>query len=286
MKKLEKMRFKEAIRLTTGTPFQIFICELYEKIHGVDNFIRLRTTKDDGADGIITKTLKVMACYGPNSYDKKDFEKKVKDDYQKFKTNWKKQYPEWLFIFNQELSPDAIRTFQKKKDSEILGVDQILLLVGDLNCFQRKNLGVGIGIDKELLDISIIQDLIEKLAENFKDEKIEYTKPNYIQDKIQKNFSPQEVLDANFDYQEALQIFPLIKNVLSESTDYAYLANFKAVIRSDFDSTTGTFKLRINQLIDRYKAKYGGDDCAYYVKALIFYCFEQCFIGKKVDGEK
>lgn len=287
---------KTQICALTSFDFQNFVIELYQAKYGNADFTPTRRIKDKGADGIILSERCVVACYGPNKYDKKNFEKKINDDFKSYNLNFEEQYPNWQFITNQfENSTDVISLVDKLKPNSVtIGVSQIVAMIAEFPSHKRRKISKYLRIPNEYIAQDYISEILDDLLNEITSENniLSYKeKPLYISTKIELNFvTTDEITNAQEEYDSYFDegIFNEIQNLLNGFEDRE-IEKIKVRIKNDYDLFLGTYRERINLLTEKYLDKYShenDDDYRYYIRAILFYVFEQCFIGIKTEQEK
>lgn len=284
--------FRLQIQSLNKFDFQNFITKLFMFRYGAENYIPPRDIKDKGADGIITKKETVVACYGPDKIDKKRYTKKIEDDFKSYSDNWQSKYKNWMFVTNNDIPEWAIKKINLlKKDSSPVGLKNLLQIVDELSSFQKREIGSYLNIEKELFAQDYLKEIIEDLIKetSFTDENIEYKKQIYFPDKVSLNLKQEDIDSVFQEYDIYFEngIFNEIKSLLfgyeDEDTN-----KLKVRIINDFNNKTGEFKIRLQQLTEKYLDKYSSendDEYLFYIRAVLIYLFEQCLIGIKTKGE-
>ncbi len=284
--------FRLQIQSLNKFDFQNFITKLFMFRYGAENYIPPRDIKDKGADGIITKKETVVACYGPDKIDKKRYTKKIEDDFKSYSDHWQSKYKNWMFVTNNDIPEWAIKKINLlKKDSSPVGLKNLLQIVDELSSFQKREIGSYLNIEKELFAQDYLKEIIEDLIKetSFTDENIEYKKQIYFPDKVSLNLKQEDIDSVFQEYDIYFEngIFNEIKSLLfgyeDEDTN-----KLKVRIINDFNNKTGEFKIRLQQLTEKYLDKYSSendDEYLFYIRAVLIYLFEQCLIGIKTKGE-
>ncbi|HLP46537.1 MAG TPA: hypothetical protein VK469_11340 [Candidatus Kapabacteria bacterium] len=282
--------FELQVKSLKGFNFQDFVSELFLLKFGERDFIPPRKVKDKGCDGIIASERRVVSCYAPEANNSREFLKKVNDDFGSYKINWEKDYPNWMFITNLEVSPDQVKKINElKPDAQFMGIKNILALIEDLHSFKRKKLGRYLRIEDIYFTRDYLQEILEDLLKeaDIDDMRVPYSKPPYIPDKIELNFSKEDVEGALQEYEIACEYFPQISSLLSGYDTEIGRIKFKII--TDYNKTMGYFKERLELQTQRYLEKYASeddDDYLFYIRAILLYIFEQCLIGQKTGVEK
>lgn len=288
-------RFELQIKSLTGFGFQDFIIELFLLKYGEKGFTVLRKQKDKGCDGIINDEKRVIACYGPGKNNQRLFNKKVDDDFNDFRENWQKSYPNWMFIINQEISPTYESKIKSLKgDAPILGIKQILFIVEDLKNHDRRKLAEYLKIESEFISSDYLGDILEDLLKGSETalDNIKYDRTGRVapEEKIAINYDEADIEDAINEYSLLMengtlkQVSDLLFGYEDEEID-----KMKHRILYDYSNlTNGNFKTRLKQLTEYYLSKYSSeqdDDYLYYIRAVLIHLFEQCLIGRKTRQE-
>lgn len=289
-------KFELQIRSLTGFDFQDFVIEVYLHLYGEQGFTVLRKTKDKGCDGLINEEKRVIACFGQKNNNQKAFEKKADDDYLDFTSNWQKQYPNWMFIINQDVTPaQETKIKSLNSDAPLIGVKQILHIIDEkLKKSQRRKVAEYLRIDKEEMASDYIGEILSDLLAEFdSDENIAGYNPKSITEiteKIGLNYTADEIEEAVTEYGNFLEggTFTEVHSLLHSYEDDE-IAKIKGRILYDYsNSGSGSFKERLRIITEKYLAKYSSeedDDYLFYIRGVLVYLFEQCLIGKKTGGE-
>ncbi len=289
MKSLCETAFKLQIQAKTGFEFEKFIDKLFLLKYGSDGYVPIREIKDKGNDGTILKEKKVLACYAPKDKpDKRKFERKVKDDFDKYKNHWQKEYPSWEMLVNYKVPQDQLNLIKELEgNTSIKGIDQILSIIDDLNSSQRRKLAVYLGIEDTITQ-DYVNDIIEDLLNYankdgaFDFNKLSLTPPG---EKIKLNFKEEDWEGIESEMKEAMPVFKIIEKILSEYTDNEKTMIKRRVI-DDYNKLSGDLKLRLKNLTEQYTRQHSNlsdDDYRLNVRALLLYMFEQCKIGKNKE---
>lgn len=281
--------FIRQIESLTGFDFQRFIKELFFLYYGIEGFQSLRETKDKGCDGIILSSRTVIACYGPEAYDKNQFLKKADEDFKDYMDHWSEQYPNWRVIINHVPSPDQIQKVDTLKPGSLVhGLDHLIRMIEKMEGVKRRKTGSYLKIDSSFFTKDYIKEIIDDLIQ---DNPISLTLIQYkgvveIREKIELNYDQSDVDSALEEYGLVITRFKDIDNIIKGYED-GEKDRLKHRIISDYKGRSGTFKQRLDNLTNIYLEKYGPDDDDYRfnIRALLFYVFEQCLIGRKTAQE-
>lgn len=288
-----KNSFQVQIESLNLFKFQDFITELFILRYGAENYIPPREIKDKGADGIITSSNTLVACYGPKIVDKKRYIKKIEDDFKSYEENWRDDYKNWMFVTNNDIPEYAIKTINGLKPDAIqIGVKNILQFIEELTSYQKRTIGKFLNIDRDLFARDYLKELIEDLIKDsdFTTENVDYKTQIYLSDKVSLNFAQEDINTVLDEYDSYFEngVFNIISGLLFgyEDEDFEKL---KHKIKYDYTNESGNFKNRLKQLIEKYLYKYASendDEYLYYLRAILLYLFEQCIIGDKTKAEK
>ncbi len=281
--------YSSHVRNLQSFAFEEFIKDLFLIRYGTTGFTPTRPKKDKGCDGIIVGTNTIVACFGPVAYDEKAYTKKAKEDYADFKKYWKKNYPNWLFVFNGKLGPNAITIVDKlHKGSIPLGLDHIMSIISnELNSTQRRKVADLLGISKNLVSQDYLEEILENLLSNTvtdPNEIFQFKSANLtdVQDKIKLNYTDEDVQTAIDEFEhmlpDILETGKLFLAFEDEEQD-----KIKSRVRNDYKNANGSFKERLQIMTENYMRNYssiGDDDYRHNTTAVLLYLFEQCLIGK------
>jgi hypothetical protein len=288
-----KNSFRVQIESLNLFAFQDFITELFILRYGSENYIPPREIKDKGADGIITSSNTLVACYGPKVIDKHRYIKKIDDDFKSYKENWIDDYKNWMFVTNNDIPEYAIKKINSiKPDAAQIGIKNILQFIDELTSSQKRAVGNYLNIDRDLFARDYLKELIEDLIKDaeFTLENVDYKTQIYFPDKVALNFKQTDINNVLDEYDSYFEngVFNLIGGLLFGYDDEDF-EKLKHKIKYDYTNESGSFKKRLKQLIDKYLNKYASendDDYLYYLRAILLYLFEQCIIGDKTKAEK
>ncbi|MFZ6677786.1 hypothetical protein [Undibacterium sp. Tian12W] len=270
--------------------FQDIVVKILFKRHGPEGFLDLREVRDKGSDGAILNEGCAIACYGPEENTKKKFEKKVREDHDKFALNWKKQYPKFRVYVNHDPKPDEViytKSFGTYVE-EPWGIERLMEVISQLPWGSQIYIFNCLNIQSELIGRDFIRLILEDLtnAQNIKSGNLESKNraPN-IQKKIEINISESErdgfdrllslTAESQLDVADSLRAFDNLEIDMAKSR----------IVR-DYDNTpvTESFIQRYKRMQQRMNDKYNSGDCdemAHYIDAILGYMFCQCLIGKE-----
>jgi len=131
-----------------------------------ENYKSIKQKKDKGSDGIIETEKVCLACYAPEKYDKKKFEKKVDEDYIKYEKNYKGLGYKWRFISNQKLLGNTVTYIKNKSintdNIDIWGIEELINFILDLTpSKRRKILSEIFYLSSELIEFDFVEEVIE-----------------------------------------------------------------------------------------------------------------------------
>lgn len=296
MELLLKNVFKIQIENKLGFDFEDFIDELFLLKYGADNYLPIRKVRDNGNDGTIISERKILACYAPKKYARKDFEVKVlgtntiTGDFEKYKLEWESNFPNWEMLVNHDVAPEQLTIIDNLDgNTSIKGIKQIISIIEDLPRTKLRKLAKFLEIENFVIQ-DYIRDILNDLLTNsiVNDQIIKYKHAPYIPKKIEINYNEEDVVGAMSEFIEISQNFNIVENILVGYEDDEK-GKIKYRVIEDFNKLSGSFKEKLNNLTIQYIEKYGNindDDYHFYVKTILLYMFEQCLIGKKTEKEK
>ena len=287
-----KSIFTDKIRTSTGFDFEDFVNDLFLLRYGHKDFTPIRRNKDKGSDGIIEISRTIVACYGPQKYDEKKFKKKATDDFSSYQDHWESKYENWLMVVNHDIAPDQKKIMNSlKNDSTILGLRGLINLIEtELNSFQRREIGQS---TLQIPALYFAQDYLEEILGDLLNtslpigKNLKYIKKDVVEveKKIKINYDPDDVAGALDEYTLISLEFHKIDKLISSYEDEEIL-RIKHTILSDHNKFGGSFKAKLEHQTETYLERYSGskinNDYSYYIRAILVYHFEQCFLGKKV----
>lgn len=296
MELILKNAFKTQIENKRGFDFEDFIDELFLLKYGADNYLPLRRVRDNGNDGTIISERKILACYAPKKYVRKDFEVKVlgtntlTGDFEKYKSEWESNFPNWEMLVNHDVAPEQLTIIDSLVgNTSIKGIKQIISIIEELPRAKLRKLAQFLEIESFIIQ-DYIRDILKDLLNSsiVNEEIIKYKHAPYIPKKIEINYNVEDVDGALSEFQEISQNFNIVENILVGYEDDEK-GKIKYRVIEDFNKLSGSFKEKLSNLTIQYTEKYGNindDDYRFYVKTILLYMFEQCLIGKKTEKEK
>lgn len=286
-----KKIFESQIKALTGFAFQDFIIELFLQKYTASGFTPLRQVKDKGCDGIIRSERRVIACYAPVDHKPKNFSDKVKSDFDAYKKNWGKDYPDWMFITNKDVGPDMEKEIDSlKKGTPLLGVKNIISMIQGLDGYKIRKMGELLRIDKGYFVQDYLEEILDDLLKDSElgDRSVTYSKPLYIEAKIELNYAKEDIEGVSNEFDKVFDYFKRIEELL-QGYEGDEITRIKYKIIKDFNRFSGSFKKRLEAQADLYQGKYSNeqdDDYSFFIRAILLYMFEQCLIGSKTEAEK
>ena len=282
-----KHQIKMAIDGLNGNNFQDFMNYFFIKKYGI-NFTPIKNKKDKGGDGILNDKT-IIAAYAPERHPAR-FKIKIKEDYEKYKTNWISKYPKWCVVFNGEFTADML-LFMNELDSGIkkCDINHILELMNGLPFpIIREIARDFLRIDEEY----IINDVLKKIIDDLlKDNPSPYSigehfQPLYIEDKVKLNYSEEDIQGALIEYKDMIPDIYKFESILKcyDNEDIKVLKN---KVITEYSKLAGDFKTRLNNLNELFSERNKNDDrYKYAVRVVLIYYFETCRIGKKTSEEQ
>lgn len=273
--------------------FHYFIDELFIKYYG-DDFIPIKQKRDRGNDGILNEDT-ILAIYSPEKYTLRAFKKKVEDDFESYTKNLSGKYPKWQVIFNGKFTNDMVQFVKSlKNDAQIISIEHILELIKNLGWGKQKEIADYLKIDNQFLIYDILAKVINDLMKDKNKKRIEDIenvpdKATYIEEKIELNYSIDDIETAVNEYEDSLLFFTIIKDIIKgyDDEDKKVLKNKISIDYNNNFLRCNDFKNTLNQLTEIYSERYKNDDIyKFYVRVALIYFFEQCLIGEKTGEEK
>lgn len=303
MDKALKAHIKELIKSKRGFEFENIISELNLIQYGSDGFQPTRERKDDGAEGRILSTKTIIAAYGPDAFNEKKFNDKIDDDFDDYLEKWATNNPNWIMHYNNALAPAQLKISEnlKKLASEkniptehisIKGIDQIMHMIEtDFSSVQQRAVAKLLGVPRELIVFDHVRNIINDLiqGDGIHKEVVNYKLEVDIEEKINLNYTDSDIEVALEEYED-LNADGTLKKIWSILSTFQTeeINTLKLRIKKEFNNETGSFKIKLDALTNRYLLKYANEDddyFQYYIRSLLVYCFEQCMIGKKTTKE-
>jgi len=277
---------KTKIMSLKGTAFQDALDRIYLCIYESD-FQRVKQKRDGGSDGIVSGEV-VLAAYAPERYNLNDFKKKVGADFDSYETNWESTHCKWQVVTNLESTAQMIKFVNgKKEDATIICIEGLLQKIADQTWIIKMAIFRSLDIPEQYLSNDVISTVIEDLiqASDQADSFEPYEKPAYIQDKIELNVSKDHQASFIDEYEESLAIFSLVSSVV-KSRAQGNVAAIRSKVRSTYISLSGSFEVRLNELVQIIsQGKCRDDYYSHHMRVVMLYFFEQCLFGLKPSSE-
>jgi len=277
---------KTKIMSLKATAFQDALDRIYLCIYE-SGFQRVKQKRDGGSDGIVNGEV-VLAAYAPEKYNLNDFKKKVGADFDSYKTNWESTHCKWQVVTNLESTAQMIKFVNgKKADATIICIEGLLQKIADQTWTIKMAIFRSLDIPEQYLSNDVISTVIEDLiqASDRGDSFEPYEKPAYIQDKIELNVSKDHQASFVDEYEESLAIFSLVSSVV-KSRSQGSVAAIRSKVRSTYTSLSGSFEVRLNELVQiMSQGKCRDDYYSHHMRVVMLYFFEQCLFGLKPNSE-
>ena len=279
---------KTKIESFKGTGFQDALDRICLCVYGENGFQRVKQKKDGGSDGILSGTT-ILAAYAPEKYSLIDFKKKIGNDYSSYCTNWAYTHPNWQVVTNLESTSKMIQYVASlKKDSKIICIEALLQLISSQTWTVKLAIFRALDIPEKYIVNDVISTVVEDLI-LLSEEKSSfepYDKPLYIKDKISLNVAEVNVDAFMEEYEESLVFFSTISHVIKSRSQSSVTA-VRNKIRATYLSLTGTFEMKMNELVNILAQDKSSDD--FYklnMRIVMLYFFEQCLFGIKSNMER
>ena len=283
---------KSSIENTFGNDFEKFVQDFFLVYYGPTDFTTSRRVKDGGSDGFVNKEGAIAACYGPeHKAGLSQFKSKVNGDHETYASNWQATYPNFWCVHNRVNSPD----YKKHLDAigsytSLLGVEELIHMFNEMNRAKQRKVAGYLNIDEDYFSRQYVKEIIEDiLSESNGDlkDRIPYEKPTYIKEKIELNFSQEQLDEVTDQFEDSIEDFEVIIDVLGDYEEEGSLRTLKNKVLLDLNLLQGDLYFKINMLINQYSGKFSySDDYALYIRSLLLYLFEQCLFGIKTEEEK
>lgn len=298
MDQILRYAIESSLKSKRGFDFEATVNKILLINHGYDNYYPTRERKDNGLDGLIVYNGTVIASYAPDKYFEKKYKLKADEDFTMYIEKWANKYKNWTMFYNNSLAPEQITHCDTLKELaklngydcevKILGIEQIIQLIeSDYNSDKIRKLCEFLNINKEYIIFDYIKSILNDLLSSSKNgnEKAIYKNRIDYEDKVKLNYTERDQYDALEEYQEYIIDGTLkkIKDVFS-TFDEDEINAIKMKIKTKFNSFNGTYKEKIEHVLNFYQEKYASerdDQFEYFTRGLLVYCFEQCMIGKK-----
>jgi hypothetical protein len=271
-----------------GMKFQRFVEKLLRLKYGQE-FDCVKQKRDKGCDGRLNDK-KIIAVYAPGqNASLNQFKKKIKSDHEKYQENWQEDFPEWQLIYNGKLTANRHEVLDDLPgEDERISRPQILDMIFELSFSKRKKICDFLNIDDRYFEIDAFNGVIsDMIATNIEtDIDLDQQRPPYIEDKIRKNFEEDDVESIKREYQEMIPELSALKSVLSTCSDDD-VRTLKLKVMGKCNDLNGSFDQKLPNLVDHFSQRRPKDDeYRKYVRVIVYYCFEACLIGTKVEVEE
>ena len=271
-----------------GTAFQDALDRVFLCVYGESGFQRVKQKKDAGSDGIVNGVT-ILAAYAPEKYTLNDFKKKVNGDFESYKKNWADTHGEWKVVTNLESTAQMIKFVNKLKNgSTIICVESLLQIISGQTWTVKLSVFRALDIPEKYLCNDAISTVIEDLIQISNEDAVfqPYEKPAYILDKIALNVSEEHKDSFLEEYEESLSYFPAVAHVVKSRVQTSVSA-IRSKVRSTYNSLSGSFEKRMNELVNIMAQEKCDDDYyKYNMRIVMIYFFEQCLYGQKPASEK
>lgn len=280
-------QIKTAIDGLKENNFQDFITELLIKKYGT-NFTPIKQKKDKGGDGIVNNTT-IIAIYAPNKPDLGRFKRKIKEDFDKYKKNWRGNYPNWCVVYNGQFTADMLLCIDELDGGiQKMDINHILELIKSLPFPKIREVARDdLGIDEEHIIYDVLKKVIEDLLSNTEETSsiLKHTPPPYIENKVKINYNEVNIEGALNEYKDMIPDIAKLETIL-KSYDDEEISTLKSKVSIEFNKLAGGFKTRLNNLNELFAEKNKNNDrYKYAVRVVLIYFFETCRIGKKTIEE-
>jgi hypothetical protein len=286
MEPIFEYQIRVSIQKLKENNFQDFINELLVKKYGL-RFTPIKQKRDKGCDGIIEDRT-VIAVYAPETPVLREFKKKANDDYDKYKADWCGRYPHWCFIYNGEFTAEMVQCVADLGSNiNKWDIHHIMDIIRGLNWAKKRELATYLRVDEKYFINDVLKNVVEDMIRNSGQSiaPVEQKRPVYIEEKIELNFSKEDIQSVLTEYEEALPYLTELKSVLKSYTDEE-VASLKNKVIANYGKLAGDFKIKLNNLNDELAERNKNDDVyRYYVRVVLIYFFEACLIGQKTKGE-
>ena len=274
-----------------GLAFQEAINELFQ-LYYRENFIPIRPKHDSGNDGCLKDKTRLFAVYAPET--KKSFSEvktKLISDFDKYQAN-NSEYKTFTFVYNNPEASITDITAQELKLEDDKNIDfwtrgyLLDFIIKELPlCKIREFATDTLQISKDQFDFSILEWVIDDMQKEFGDENdINYQPPIDITEKIEINFDKSDIDSIKEKMLQFQKDFPKIKEILKDESTAKVLKN--KVMQSYTETEPGKIFIERVKIMRKHLSNDSRDDnYLYYVDCIIFYCFEQCLIGRKTKND-
>lgn len=265
--------------------FQKFINFLFGLKYDHD-YLPIKKERDKGCDGILNRDT-ILSIYAPQKENLNSFKKKIGDDYFKYQKNWGDKYPKWCVVYNGELTADRTKyILSLKGDAKPLSIQHVMKLIFSEKWHIRREVAKYLGVSEEFFSIDIMKKVIEDMmCTEFSYEDVS-SQPPYVPKKIEINYSKEDVEGVTREYEELIPDIRKLGRLLHYYSSEE-IRTLKVRVLKNYNMLSGDFKSRFERLTNLFSEKYPSDDIyRFYVIVVLYYCFEICLIGQRVEGEQ
>lgn len=286
MKSPFEKELERKIRGLSGRRFEELVEKILKKKYG-ENFTPMNDNHDGGSDGIINNN-EIVAVYSPKKrHDLDNFRSKVDDDFSDYQDNWQDDYPEWTFIYGGEFTyKRIIHLDQTRRDCGRKGLMDIIDLVLEFNWPKRRKIAEHLDMNPESFEYNAFKEVIDDILSSDTDfgMESERDKPPGVEEKIKQNFENTEARIRGFE--NIAQDLGDLRGLLRSSYNEQEIRVIKNKIINKFEDFEGSFDSNFENTIDHFASRRPEDDIyGYYVRVIVYYCFERCLIGAK-EGDR
>lgn len=286
MDRLAKHTLRDRIKSYIGTQFQEALDSIMLEIYD-GSYVRIKQKHDLGSDGVLNGDT-VLAAYAPETYNLRDFRRKVKGDYNSYHKNWKESCPKWWVATNLEANSNMVQFVDGlQKGSQILCIERLVDLINKQNWSTVNRIFDSLDLPKRYLTNDMVGEVVEDLIAESECEKafIRYEKPIYIGKKIELNLATEDRDSFIGEYEDQVYLFPLIADVV-RLKQANKVNSLRSKIRRAYLIADGSFSNKLETMVVVLSQEKQGDDhyCAV-LRGVLIYFFEQCLFGVKVEGE-
>ena len=232
------------IRSLHENGFQDFVNELFLTVYG-ENFTPLKDKRDKGCDGILFNDT-VLAVYAPAKYTLAKFKRKIQKDFREYEKHWAGSYPKWQLVFNGEFTAEMIQAVDDlKSDAAKIGRLKIMALIQDLNWSAIEKIARYLQLDNKQIIYDAIETVVADLirSKNNPERNFDFSKRTKIEEKIEINFSGEDIGNIKSEIGDCLKYFSLVQDVIG-SYEQSKIDVLKSRVRTDIEKFSGDFKIR------------------------------------------
>ncbi|WP_338761998.1 hypothetical protein WAF17_16720 [Bernardetia sp. ABR2-2B] len=290
---------KERIRSKKEIHFQGFVNFLYTKCYGSTRFTTIKQKRDGGSDGVLDGNT-ILAVYGPNQLDLNKFKKKLgksgnakePGDFEKYEKNFSDKYPNWQVVYNNEMTTSRVEYLRELKSDVILvGVDDLVELISVQNYADIEAIGKWLEIKNSLISNDLLYEVVIGMLRLEEDTSVQIS--SFIesaidpQEKIEINFSGEEIDRVTEELIDGMKYFGALDTMFKGKSDKVNI--LKKKVRDaleDYNDTLYNSLKKYEKRAAETSNKTSDDKYKYYLRCVLLYLFERCYIGKKTLAEK